>query len=449
MRKLTLLSTAAVLTAAAAPSFAQQQKQNAGLGGVYAEVDTVSLVTDVLQLGVESINGRIYVSSAGAASAAGGLRNIHEIDPFAVGGAVLVNSVPQDAVHSTVSWGVRDMATDGTVLIGGSGAGFTVWDPATGAPATTVMAANGPQTVVNPVTGPGLASVGTYRAMAFDASGNAGNGSIFTANFGGDFFEVDLAGNILNIFPNANAVAWSAYGCAIDPRTGNLLVNSAPNRGILGEYVIDRTALTLTDTLRGPTAFSVGALPLGAQGGLSMFDFGGNQFADSPWPCDTAIVYLAQDPQDLVSVAALHRRANVLGYDEPKLQTGVNGAVDSVFNKNFSAGDAITIAHCDPTSLSAGFPSYTIINIGGLGADTDGTTNVPILGIGILAELRANSLFSTPNLDPGATILGHAMNNAGGTGGADLSFTVPTPGIGLAPGTQNAYPGHPLQRGSG
>ena len=39
-----------------------------------------------------------------------------------------------------------------------------------------------------------------------------------------------------------------------------------------------------------------------------------------------------------------------------------------------------------------------------------------------------------PNPDPGATILGHAMNGAGGTGGADLSFTVPS-GVGLAAGT--------------
>ena len=431
MRKTNLFLTTVAL--AAGPSFAQQQ-QNAGLGGVYAKVDTVALVTDVLQLGVESINGRIYVSSAGAFSAAGGLRNIHEIDPFAAGGPVLVNTVAQDTIHSTVAWGVRDMATDGTVLIGGSGAGFTVWDPATGLPAPTVMAANGPQAVPALVTGPGLAAVGTYRAMAYDAAGNGGNGSIFTASFGSDFYEVDLAGNVLNVFPNANAVAWSAYGCALDPRTGNLLVNATPVNGDIGEYVIDRTALTLTDTLRGPIAFDQGV-----QGGLSMFDFGGNQFADSPWPCDTAYVWLSQDAQDAVYVAALHRRSDVLGYDEPKLQTGVNSAVDSMFSKPFGAGDTITIAHCDPSNSLTGWPTYTMFNFGGVASNTDGLTTV---AGSVIVELRANNLVSVPNTDPTRAIVDHALNGAGGTAGIDLSFVVPTPNpipVGLLMRVQGLY----------
>ena len=171
----------------------------------------------------------------------------------------------------------------------------------------------------------------------------------------------------------------------------------------------------------------------GIQGGLSMFDFGGSQFATSPWPCDTAICYLVQDSFDSARVAALHRLPNVLGYDEAFLTTGVNGAADLQFEKTFTNGDVLTIAHTDPLGTTVGFPTYTVFNIGGSSAGTDGLTFLPFLGIGTQAELRVNNVLSTPNPDAGATILGHAMNGPVG-GGSDLTFTVPT-GVSLTSNT--------------
>jgi hypothetical protein len=60
----------------------------------------------------------------------------------------------------------------------------------------------------------------TWRALAYDPNGNGGAGSIWTIDFGSALYEVDLAGNLLNRFPNQDS--WSVYGLALDPDTGNL-----------------------------------------------------------------------------------------------------------------------------------------------------------------------------------------------------------------------------------
>ena len=117
---------------------------------------------------------------------------------------------------------------------------------------------------LRPITGPGLAAVGTYRALAFDPTGAAGAGTFFTANFGGDFFEVDTAGNVLNIFPNRECGTVECLRLRDRPTHWQPAGSTQPpTPASIAEYVIDRGTLTLTDTGR---RISVPAQ--GAQGGL-------------------------------------------------------------------------------------------------------------------------------------------------------------------------------------
>jgi len=202
-------------------------------------------------LGCVELGGAFYVSGRRLTTTAP--HQVYVVD----GVGTLINHYDQDPGTATSAWGYRDGATDCTSLMWGNEPGIFVTDPSTGALVNTVEAANGTQALAaNPITGPGLAALGNYRALAFDPDGNGGNGSFWSGNFGSDLFEVDLDGNILTQHPNGG---YSLYGLVLDPVTGRLWGHSSS--GAIVE--IDKsTGATTGRTWTSPAG-------AGAQGGLS------------------------------------------------------------------------------------------------------------------------------------------------------------------------------------
>lgn len=103
------------------------------------------------------------------------------------------------------AWGYRDGASDGNYVYFGWIGGVARHE-ADGSGGVQII--SGPV----PVTG------GTWRALAFDPTGDNGNGSLWTQSFGSDLVETDLFGNLLNIFPND----LNLYGLAYNRETGML-----------------------------------------------------------------------------------------------------------------------------------------------------------------------------------------------------------------------------------
>lgn len=112
-----------------------------------------------------------------------------------------------DQVPSAISdnFGYRDGASDGTFLYFGWIGGVARHD---------YDGNNGTQIIVGPVPNTGA----IWRALAYDPTGDNGNGSLWTQSFTSDLVETDLAGNLLNQFPND----LSLYGLAYDHQSGML-----------------------------------------------------------------------------------------------------------------------------------------------------------------------------------------------------------------------------------
>jgi hypothetical protein len=107
---------------------------------------------------------------------------------------------------NTDTLGYRDGASDGThVYFGWIG----------GVARHEADGSGGEQIIFGPVPGTG----GTWRALAFDPTGDGGNGSFWTQSFNSDLVETDLAGNLLHQFPNNGSLL---YGMAYDNVTGRL-----------------------------------------------------------------------------------------------------------------------------------------------------------------------------------------------------------------------------------
>jgi hypothetical protein len=151
------------------------------------------------------------------------------------------------------TWGYRDGCTDrdGHVFFGWGG-GLVMQDN-DGSNQVQIFPDGGPN--------------GTWRALAFDTTGDGGNGSIWSASFGSDLVEADLLGNILGTYPNVDG--WSLYGLAYDDVDGNIWGHSSS-----GEVIkIDTATGTVMPGEGWTSAFVNGT----AQGGLSgLHDGSGN-----------------------------------------------------------------------------------------------------------------------------------------------------------------------------
>ena len=242
-----------------------QQRNNAGLGTIKRKFNATEQtgIGDNILAGVGHLNGKLYVSGGGAGGA--GVPTIYEFD---MQGNLL--GTFQDPSLGLGGANIFDLANDGTSLFGGSSVGVVVFD-ATGNLVTQVQANNGAQTIVNPIAGPGLLTIGTFRAVEFDRAGNGGNGSLFVGNTGAadPILEIDLAGNVLNTF--ANNATWTCSGLALDLVTNNLWCNTGPpdaNGDFCTILELDRsnnlvpTGNQFAQMRKGPFQGSVEKLPL-------------------------------------------------------------------------------------------------------------------------------------------------------------------------------------------
>ena len=264
--KKSLLTCLVLTLGAGSPQAQSDLGLRAGLGRLTAgPIDADALNGTSGNLGLAALEGtspgtlQILVSHRGNG---GGSVPPHTLAIWdfdtSTGAATLNRTVQQNAATRFSAFGYRDGATDGSssALFGWEG-GIHVIDPNTGALRSTVLAANGPQTVANPIvidaSSPlliGARVPAVYRALAFDAEGNRGDGSIFVGDFSVDLVEISLTGTVLQVYPNNNGGlrAWSAAGMALDTNLPNstaqpaLWIHSTGNVGEVREYALVRDA---------------------------------------------------------------------------------------------------------------------------------------------------------------------------------------------------------------
>ncbi len=156
----------------------------APIGEILGKTELDPITGNGFNLGIEYFNGYLWVTGRDDANG----HQIYQIDPTT---NTLVNSYPQG---TSSTWGMRDLANDGTYLYAGDDDGFYQIDPATGA-VTTLFSPTG---------------MGTIRALAYDGT------HFWTKSFTGDVYEFDAAGTIINQY-TTGASGVSAYGAAYDP----------------------------------------------------------------------------------------------------------------------------------------------------------------------------------------------------------------------------------------
>jgi len=353
---------------------------NAGYGSFYHDNALDSVTGNSLHLGVavHPGTGRTYVSATGPGGASPHL--IYEFNGF--GG--LLGFFQQPAIHHASAFGIRDMAHDGQSLIGGSELGISVFTP-TGLLVNQVQAANGPQSITQPIGGAALAQLGTIRALAYDAQGNGGLGSMFVADFSSSILEIDLSGAILATIPNGG---WSAYGLALDPVTGNLWV-SATSGGEIGE--IDRA----TGQLTGNT------VPM-AQDGASAGGLSPASSQDSVhelWPSTFLLAQVAQlaASPDRLAIQRVHLYPGVRGYDEPQLHGAVAGQPLGRTTVTFAPADGLDFVVRPGLVTIPGVPCWTVVNVF-FDATRDSYTHMSSFGLnGYFPEWRTLSNISVPS----------------------------------------------------
>ena len=151
---------------------------------------------------------QVYHCSARVIPAAGGREN--EVFMFDADG-ILTGSYDAIAGARTDTWGYRDGAYDGTHVYFGWAGGV----------ARHNADGTGGVLMFDGTNAPG----GTWRALAYDPTGDNGNGSLWSVSFASDLVEADLSGNILTTW--AHGGRWSIYGLAYDDSDGNLWAHAS------------------------------------------------------------------------------------------------------------------------------------------------------------------------------------------------------------------------------
>lgn len=350
----------------------------AGFGAIYANHGLDSRTGANLHLGVavDTRTGWFYVTATRAQPS-----SPHRI--FVLDEAGVVRSVmAQPTIHSISPFGMRDLEFDGESLIGGSEVGISVLG-VDGTPRGQVLAANGPQPITQPITGPIAAVLPVCRAIAFDPDGNQGNGSLLVADFASPIYEIDLQGNILATFP---ALGWSAYGLTRDPVTGNIWVHAGP-QGQIEE--LDRATMV-------PTGRKLAPVGAGAPGGLALASpVAGHHEA---WPNLAAFVHLVQGVEDRIAVQRVHLFPGVAGWNELQLEASRAGGVWGTGTTPFWRGDTLTFRVVDPQGLRQGQPVWFYFNVyqdAAQNASTDLSLLFP--GMGVLWEQRSLHALSVPS----------------------------------------------------
>jgi len=422
MRQSSFLTLSAAALTAAMGTAQNQDYNAAGYGGSALAIDVDAATGNNGHLGCVYAGGVIHVSSR---ILGGGTGTPHTVYVFDNAGNIQpAQEYSQSAFTAGSAWGWRDGATDdiigGTTNFWGSEVGFELADQS-GNSVNSYLAGGGARTLnfPQPIGGGVLAAALTIRALAYDPTGDAGNGSWYTANFGGDIYEFDRDGNVLS---NVSG-GWTAYGLALDVPSGNLLVSA----GSVNDYTVSEidpaTGVETGNTFERPDR-------TGIYGGLSPMDTPPVTPFYNPNVGFTGMVSLTQgNAGALTDTLAVHRLHDVLpgvlGYDEAFLSIGINGGGLSSRATLF-AGDTIDVLVDGNGSVAPGFPTWTAFNyapqatLPGVLAKTSTNINVaaPALGLGILHEFVRQNPISVPQQDPNVLIVGHAV-------GAPLNLPTP------------------------
>lgn len=257
----------------------------------------------------------------------------------------MTGSYDQIAGAAGDGWGYRDGASDGTYVYFGWGGGVARHD---------ADGSNGQLLFT------GMPPGGVWRALAYDPTGDNGNGSLWSACWGSNLDEVDMSGNLLTSYPPWATPVWSLYGLAYDNVDGNLWAHHTG--GVV--YKID----TSTGLYVPPVPQWTSGFPnLAAQGGLSSLDDGtGDVAAISQGTPDELGVYdeatgtLIWGPIDIEAQSGSNGHlgvAVIVGGSQWDLgDMNCDGAVDA-----FDV-DPFVLALTDPVGYAAAFPNCDLMN---------------------------------------------------------------------------------------
>ncbi len=290
-----ILKTIALPLALLTPDIACQRDLAAGFGAQSQAVDLRGVTGEFGNLGLQHLDGEIFVTTR-VEPATG---QPHFVSVFDAGGA-RTRTWLQPGFAQASERGFLDGATDGSSLCFGFDFGIGIVD-SNGNPVETLQTQNGSKSVPGSlISGNVLAprNAGICRALAYDRTGNVGDGSFWTGNFGSSTFEIDTDGDILRVFPNSGEFS---TGFAIDPisvldgRPTRMWVNGAPEvfANPLALYDLDSGRLT------GRTMTEV----LGTGGGLDIIP--GN-FSRGTGASGWDILHLQQTFDDIYRIRRLH-----------------------------------------------------------------------------------------------------------------------------------------------
>jgi len=237
-----------------------QRDLAAGFGAQSLRLELNLITGEDSNLGVQHLGDEIFTTARNRSSG-------HRVNVFDAAGNLL-RSWLQPGLAQVAAGGFRDGASDGRNLCWGFDFGIQLTD-ADGTVVESLQTQNGTQAILGGLISGNVLQpdqAGIIRALAYDPSGDGGNGSFWTGNFGSSTFEIDTSGDILTTYANAGE---SSYGFAIDPigivagRPTTMWINSAPNAGPIAEY--DLTTGTLTGRI-----MEAGGPNSGIQGGLDV-----------------------------------------------------------------------------------------------------------------------------------------------------------------------------------
>ncbi len=150
------------------------------------------------------------------------------------------------------AWGYHDGCADGDYVYFGCAYGLTRHDPDG---ANGIVYING-----------AAPTVGTWRALAYDPTGDGGSGSFWVGNLSQSIVEVDRTGAVLTTCTNLDG--WSFRGLAYDDKTGMLWGHNSTGPGNAEVWEVDpNTCRTTGVTWSSDYGWDPGNA---IQGGLSM-----------------------------------------------------------------------------------------------------------------------------------------------------------------------------------